>query len=139
MALELKAPQDWRIFNDIIVSLTSHGEVEDQVWDEYLSILETGQIKPILSLSADDIAGMSAVHRKRAAEAIKMHSFRTIVVMDSRATRGILTAVSWLGAKIHAFSWHNIELAIEQTSPDPDVKKNLTEIALQFRDITAKR
>jgi hypothetical protein len=51
---------------------------------------------------------MSSTQRRQAAQLAEELSLRTVVVTDDRIGRGIVTAVSWLGADIRAASWASI-------------------------------
>jgi hypothetical protein len=47
---------------------------------------------------------------------VKKRNIPVIVVTDDRMVRGLVTAVSWMGAQVDAYSWKEIEKAVQRLS-----------------------
>lgn len=132
MALQINATHTWMRVDDVLVGMTIEGEIDDAVWDKFLSDLDRDDVRVILQLTAPNSAGLSALQRKKAADIMKKKSMPAIVVTDSRMVRGILTAVSWLGAQVLGFSWSALEDAVKHTSSDVKTQSKLVTIARDF-------
>jgi len=105
------------IVQDLLISVACAGSSDGGVPSEadtakFITALETAPITRVLATSVGDIS-TSSTARKRDAEALKKRGIRTAAVTDDAMVRGIVTAVSWLGANIAAFSWANTTGALE--------------------------
>lgn len=102
----------WDIVDDVIVTRQfPNKEVPDPLWDAFIKDLKESNARHIFSLTIGS-ATLKATQRKSAADVLRDNGIPATVITDNRLTRGILTAVSWLGAKVKAFSWDEIDAAL---------------------------
>jgi hypothetical protein len=109
---------------DILINFSAGGGLSPAEFAEWLERLREPGVKNFLSCAVGPV-GMSSVQRRQAGDFAKERGIRTAVVTDDRIGRGIVTAVSWLGADIRAFSWADMEDAaafLGVHSPDERAK-----------------
>lgn len=137
--LKPDCPHDWHQYGDVIMTFTRGGEVSDALWDEFVAYIEQAQARVLLAVTSIDMATMSATQRKKGAEALKNKNLTAIVITDSRIARGILTAVSWLGADVKPIPWSSLDTALDLATKDPTVRGQLQSIAREFYSQTEQR
>ncbi len=112
----------WVVLDDMAICFTTAGDISDDVWTRFTNDVRPKNIKAILGLSYET-AVPSSTQRKQTASAIdgKMLS----AVLQSTVTRGVLTALGWLGLnlRVKAYSWKELDLAIERTAPSLESAK----------------
>ncbi|MCA9709474.1 MAG: hypothetical protein KDK70_26775 [Myxococcales bacterium] len=103
----------WKVFGGRwLVSYTKPGPINDKTWDAFVEAIENApELRMALGVSYGSV-GVNSVQRKKTADALKKKSVAVIVITDDRLTRGIVTAISWLGAKLKAFSWLEMDKAV---------------------------
>lgn len=105
------------VIGDLLLSVSTAGSedggvLSDADMKEFLRNLRHAPITKY-------VAGMygtfksSSVQRKEGSELVKSRGIATAVVTDDRIVRGFVTAMSWLGAKVSAFSWAEREAALK--------------------------
>jgi len=115
---ELNVPTDswsnltWAISGGLLMSFGQPGSVPSKRWAEFISALDSGKLTHILSMSSGDFQ-IDSVQRKSAAEIVKVRKFRSAVVVDSVVTRGVLTALGWIGVQIKSFAPSQTREALE--------------------------
>lgn len=102
----------WGTVGDLFISVTGPGVVMDQDWQQFIKELQAAPVTKYLAASLGN-AESSSTQRKQAAEVMKSKGIRTAVVTNDSMTRGIVTAVSWLGANVSAFSWAEVDKALK--------------------------
>ena len=70
--------------------------------------------------------------RKRFAELFR--HCKVSAVSDHRVTRGIITAMGWLGLQIRAASWDNLREAIDYLEPNGTTAADVQALTLKLRD-----
>lgn len=128
-------PHDWEAIDDVIVAVTAPGVIQNDRWAQFIETLQRPQTKKIFNLVRGEVT-IDAVKRKQAADAVSQGKLEVIVVTDSRITRGVLTAVSWLGANIKAFSWSDLDKAVEKAVSSATAAHRIQEIAKAFHQLT---
>ncbi|MET0591799.1 MAG: hypothetical protein ABW133_03810 [Polyangiaceae bacterium] len=114
------------IRSDVMITVQGDVPLADDDWDEYLNAVEAAPNIKAFLISADNY-GPNA--RQRA----KLQSHRTVyphpkaVVTTSMAVRGIVTATSWLGTNIRAFSPDRIDEAFDYLRTPADLRPSLLE------------
>lgn len=103
------------VVGEIMISRTLPGEIPSPVFDAFLGALRDQQI-PLIFAFTIGTATLKPTMRKAAADTMTQVGTTAVVLTDNRYTRGILTAVSWFGAKIKAYSWSDLDKAIEVAS-----------------------
>ncbi|MCX4242469.1 hypothetical protein [Paraliomyxa miuraensis] len=124
-------PHDWEIIGDTIVAITAPGQIDNDRWGKFIEALNQPNTKKVLNFVRGEVT-IDAIKRKQAADAVTACKLEVTVVTDSRLTRGVLTAVSWLGANIKAYSWSDIGKAIERVAPSAVGRSRIAEIADAF-------
>ena len=101
------AIHSWEVIGDVIVSLTTSGKVSDVQWKAWLKDLETSSVKKCIgaTLGATEL---TSIQRKLASESTRDRNVKVAAVTDEALVRGIVTAASWLGAPIRAYSWSDM-------------------------------
>ena len=89
-----------------------------------------------LACSAD--GSISSTQRKGASDAVKSRNLPVIVLTNSRITRGVVTALNWLGANIGAYSWASLNAALKSLEVDPKVEEELRAMVEQFIEARVK-
>jgi hypothetical protein len=135
MTTSTKDPHQWCRVGDVVVSFTGPGEINDLLWGRYVEALAADGVRVALAMTADDAAGLSATQRKVASDALQTRGRSAVAVTNSRITRGVITAASWLGVKVRGFSWDQLEEAIRYTAEDSEVQQQLRALAAHYRDI----
>ncbi len=105
------------VFGDVLVSVSRAGTEDKGVLNEkdmgqFLNVLRTAPIKKYLAGFHGSI-NSSSIQRKEGAELVKSRNIQTAVITDDRLVRGFVTALSWLGAKVNAFSWADVGAALK--------------------------
>lgn len=99
------------ILQDLFISISA-GTVDDETWKDYIRCLQLPAVAKHIGASVGKTE-VSSVQRKEAAEILKRRGIRVAAVTDDTLVRGLVTAISWLGANISAFSWTNARDALK--------------------------
>lgn len=138
--LQLTRPHEWHRVGDIVVTATIGGVIDDELWDSFLRFIDADGVRVLFCLTSNDVAGITAIQRKKAAEVMSRRAFSAVVLTDSRVIRGVLTAMSWLGAQFQPFRWNQIDEAARQVIDSPALHAQLVEMATQFhKEMVEKR
>jgi hypothetical protein len=122
----------WNIVGAIIITRQApEQDVSDSVWNEFLRVLESGKFRHIFSFTVGNTS-IKATQRKSAADILKREDIPATVMTDNRMTRGILTAVSWLGAKVKAFSWAELDAAMDAANVPLESRAEVKRLATEF-------
>ncbi|NVB42946.1 hypothetical protein G6O69_34310 [Pseudenhygromyxa sp. WMMC2535] len=99
----------WAFMGPVMLTCGASGDMPPRRFDEWITAMETHDFEYVLgsTIGATSISGMQ---RRRVVEALK-HRRKTVVIIDSRVMRGILTALGWLGLKVRSFSWDALDEA----------------------------
>jgi hypothetical protein len=103
------------------------------LWAKFVAAMGGDGVKLIFAMTTNDSPGITATQRKAAADVMTAKSLNSVVVTSNRLTRGILTALSWLGAKVKGFNWDTLESALELID-DPSVRNSVRELAVEFQE-----
>ncbi len=125
---------DWAVVEDILVIRALPGNISEEAWDAMLAVLSEPHIRIVYALSFG-AQGVSAAQRKATAEVMAQRDTPAIVVVESRVTRGILTAISWLGANIQSFPWTRSEDALARVGASPEALELIRDVTEKFRVI----
>jgi len=86
----------------------------DREWDESLEAMAAAQIKKLIVVLADSgQVHMSSARRKRTAEVMKTLGCKQVVLTNHSLSRGLITAMAWLGSDVRAFHPRDIAKAKE--------------------------
>ncbi|HLT38655.1 MAG TPA: hypothetical protein VK034_20345, partial [Enhygromyxa sp.] len=107
-------PHAWVVVGDMVISATQEGFVPEHVWIPFVADLSAPTTKRVLGLAIGSIT-IHSKQRRSAAQA--MHDKRVAAVVGSSVARGIATALGWMGLKLRAFDWDNLEGALSYLEP----------------------
>lgn len=130
-----KQPHVWELFDDIMVTQTVPGPITDELYiNQFVGDLKASNARVIFSVSMGSTP-LTATQRKAAADVMRDKQLMAVVVTDSRMTRGVITAVSWLGANAKAFGWEDADLAkaVQATGASTELQARLLEVSKAFR------
>lgn len=124
----------WECVGDVVVSLALPGEVDDAAWSGFPNDVKTKKARAILAFAAGKNS-LTATQRKVAADVLKAQQVLGIVITDSALTRGLVTAVSWLGANAKAFSWGDLEAALRLLQMPKETERRVRDIIADFEKL----
>jgi hypothetical protein len=129
-----KATLQWTIIDDIAISCSTDGEVPSNAWRAYMADLTGKRVRKILSLAIGQTS-LTSVQRKEAADIAKSQKVASAVVTDDRLVRGMLTALSWLGVDVKAYSWDQLSDALDHLAvPQGVQRQRVMAAAHELRD-----
>lgn len=122
---------EWEVVGDVIATRTS-GAMPQDPWEGFMQDLVNHDVRRIFSLVVGP-ATITAGQRKHGAETFKARNIEAVVVTDHRLTRGIITALSWLGVNIKGYSWADLDSALAYVSRSAEQRLTLERIAVRCR------
>ncbi|HEX2567920.1 MAG TPA: hypothetical protein VH877_00090 [Polyangia bacterium] len=102
----------WEVVEDVMVTFATPGEIDNQALTAWTKDIKTKPVTKLLGANVGAVEANSA-QRKLAVDTVKGKNVPVAIVSDQALTRGIVTAASWLGANIRAFSWSELREATE--------------------------
>ena len=129
---QLTRPHEWHRVGDVVVTATIGGHIDDQLWDSFLQFIDTNDTRILFCLTNNDVSTITSIQRKKAADVLSRRAFAAVVLTDSRVIRGVLTAMSWLGAQFRPYRWTQIEDAARIVVADPAEQRQLVDLANEF-------
>jgi hypothetical protein len=100
----------WTVVDDVFITFTM-GTFDASLWDPFVEDLKRKQFSKMLCTSLGKVE-VTSLQRKAAAEAVKVKGTELAVVTDEAIVRGLVTAASWVGVKVKAFSWADLDKAL---------------------------
>jgi hypothetical protein len=100
----------WKHIGGVVAAFTSEGVMPDDAWDAMCRDLATLPIKGYIGTTTGPVE-VSSRQRKLGVDTKSARDLPTAVVSESRVIIGLVTAASWLGAKIKAFAWKDLHAA----------------------------
>lgn len=122
----------WLIIDDLFISFATNGTVEDKEWGLFLEDLQSKPVKRYLAVSVGTLQ-LTSLQRKQVAEVVTRRSIPIAAVTDERLVRGVVTAISWLGANIKAFSWAEMQDALVYLGLRPSIAAQVTGAVLKIK------
>lgn len=122
----------WQREDHVMLVCAGPGTMPDDIWAKYISDFTAWPVTRVLGLNLGTLS-MTSVQRKQASDTTKSKGVAPVVVTDDRITRGLITAMSWLGADIKAFPWTEISAAIRALGLDTDLERRVTSKAQELR------
>lgn len=122
----------WTVEDEVMVVVSGEGVMPADKWAEHMRDLANDPITKVLGLNLGTVQ-LTSVQRKQASDIAKERGLSSIIVSDSAMTRGIITAVSWLGANIRAFPWADFDGAIKALRLSSDGERRVAARATELR------
>lgn len=126
-----KLHHEWEIVGNVMVTRTS-GEIPNALWQPFIAELVSAEAAKIFSLVVGP-ANINAAQRRNGAETFKSRGIQATVIVDNTMTRGVLTALSWLGVGIKGFAWSELDNAFRHLAPAKHDEDVLRAIAARCR------
>lgn len=125
------------VIDDLLVSVSRAGSEDKGVLNAkdmayFLELLRTAPITTYLACFHGSF-NSSSVQRKEGADIVKSRNLSVAVVTDDRLVRGVVTALSWLGAKVSAFSWADVATAVEHVGGEGERASRILGTINKFR------
>jgi hypothetical protein len=127
-----KANFEWVILGDLAVSCTSRGDMPNERWNEYLKELRAYRVSKVLGTAVGSLS-LTSAQRKQASEVMEELNITSAGVTDESIVRGFVTALSWVGVNIKAFSWAELRQAIAYLQVPPSVAERAFQAAHELR------
>ncbi len=121
----------WAIAGDVLIAFNRPQPIPDDVFEVFLKSIPTYQFTKLLATSTGP-AHVNSSQRKHFAETFRQAKVAT--VSDHRITRGIITAMGWLGLQIRAFGWDRLRDAIEFLDPQGVTASEVHAVTLKLRE-----
>ena len=110
------------IVDGVLIAVhTAYGPTDDE-WRSYLHLYESHQQLVRANLVVTRGGGPNAKQREAMSKLKNLRAFATAVVSDSVVARGIVTAISWIGKPIRAFTPSETDLAFEYLGVATDTR-----------------
>jgi len=119
-------------FEHVAIHIATEGIATEDSMQQWFEHLRQPGIKSHFS-AADGLLELTPVQRRACADLAKGLGIRSAVVTNSLIGRGIVTAVSWMGADISAFSWDNIDKAAEFLRVEESKRAAMAEVVMRAR------
>lgn len=123
----------WEPVDEVMVTRTKPGQIPDDEMDAFIADLRSNKRIKVVFAVVSGTVSITAVQRKAVAEVLKSRSIRAVVLTDAAVTRGIITAISWLGGNMKGFGWSEVDKALDYTNASPSAKDRLRTIAAEFK------
>ncbi len=102
------ATNNWVFLGPLVISFNQVGRLNPARWTQFLDEVKAGNCTHCLGTGLGAIE-VNSVQRREAASVLK--DMKVAVVSDHVVSRGIVTALGWLGLDIKSFSWEQVEAA----------------------------
>jgi hypothetical protein len=122
----------WVFADKLMITFSGEGTVTDIRLDELVKEALANKIEFVLGTGIGR-GSMSSTQRKKSAEVFRGLT-RIATVYDDRLTRGIVTALGWLGLNIRSYDWTDLTAAIDYLNVPGLDKEDISRFALRLRD-----
>jgi hypothetical protein len=130
---ELQCQLTWVMVGDLVVSLATPGNVPQDALDRFLQDINAKQTKKYLA-AVVGAAQLNGIQRKQVSEVYRRLGLQVAVLADEMLTRGIVTALGWLGVNIKAFSWRDIRAALQYLGIDEKSEAQILQAVSRLRE-----
>jgi hypothetical protein len=120
----MKAIHKWVFVGDMVITFSTAGELNDDEWTNFINDIKNKQVARYLATNIGTIE-VNSVQRKKFVDVSKLKPFPVAVVTDERLVRGLVTAISWFGVNVEAFSWKDLQNAIRHLGVDPTAEQDV--------------
>ncbi len=99
----------WGFHGSLLVTFASAGTIEPERFDEWIAAIRAHKVEFVLG-AATGANTITGAQRRQVTEVFGGLT-RISVVVDNRVTRGIFTALGWLGLNLKCHPWTEIDQA----------------------------
>lgn len=122
----------WVFADRLMITFSGDGTVTDARLDELVRDALAHKIEFVLGTGIGR-GTMSSTQRKKSAEVFRGLT-RIATVYDDRLTRGIVTALGWLGLNIRSFDWSDLQGALDYLNAPGLDKQEISRFVIRLRD-----
>jgi len=115
----------------LVISFNQAGHLSQDRWDQFIAEIEERPVTHCLGTGLGAIE-VNSVQRRQAAAALR--GLKVAVVSDHAVSRGIVTALGWLGLDIKSFSWGALEEAVRFLDVPGLSVEEIAQAAIELRD-----
>ena len=133
---EFNVPKDgrsnfnWALLGELLISFGMPGQISQERFKEFLDTISNR--KPLYLLAVSTGAStINSVQRKTGAEVVKVSGIKIAVVLDNAITRGLITALGWLGLPMKSCA--NEIQALEYLAPQGIEPSKVLEIVAKLK------
>ena len=126
----------WVKDGDVMIGVNTTGKISDEDWSAFMAEFGASDYKIYMGFSLG-ILEVSSAQRKQSAAAIRENGTSVIVITDEVLVRGIVTAVSWLGANVKSFPWRDVDRALQYADLEDHKTKILAQVDSLRDEVTA--
>ncbi|MBK8257272.1 MAG: STAS/SEC14 domain-containing protein [Polyangiaceae bacterium] len=130
-----QASFSWRILGDVAVSFASEGQIRDADWNPFVKELSDKPVRKYVSATLSNLE-VNSVQRKAIIDVLRAKNISVAVVTDDKLVIGMVTAASWFGANVKAFSWANLDAALRHLSIADSMLQQITQTISTLRTKT---
>jgi hypothetical protein len=123
----------WVLVDDVMVTFATPGEIDNQSLTAWTKDIKSKPVAKLLGANIGVVEANSA-QRKLAADTVRSKNVPVAIVSDQALTRGVVTAASWLGANIRAFSWSQLREATLFLDIHPPLQDKVIDALMKLRD-----
>ena len=107
----------WVKIGNLMIAVNTAGNISDERWARFIEDFGAEGHGGYLGGSLG-ILEVSSAQRKSAAKAMRERGFPVSILTDDVLVRGVVTAVSWLGANAKSYPWSQLDLALQRLDVD---------------------
>ena len=127
----------FEVVDDLLISFQTAGPAPDGMWDEFVKQLKKPEVKKFLGTTMG-AAEVNSVQRKNAANVFKVRKIPVVIVTESSLVRGLVTAVSWLGADVKAFDWVDLRKGLNYLNVGGSQQEQAVETTVRLKATYAR-
>lgn len=132
MATPKKAVHRFEVVGEVLISFSMDGVISVDSMNLVFDQLRSGKIKTFLATDQGGVE-VTSIQRAESAKIVKEMGISIVIITDERIIRGVVTAMSWLGANIKAFSWSDIDKAVTHLQVGADEADRIRKTIFKLR------
>lgn len=121
----------WTRYGKLMIVYAEPGDVPAHRFDAWIADIEAYKF-PFVIGAAGGGASITGKQRRRVIEAFG-NERNVVVLVDDRLTRGIFTALSWLGLNVRCYPWLQMHEAIEYLELPELTTAEVAEMVVELR------
>jgi hypothetical protein len=122
----------WVIEGNLMIVCSSAGEMPPERWTAFMDDLKSRPINRCLGLNLGTVS-MTSVQRSEAGEIVKQKGIHSAVVTDDKLVRGIITAISWFGGSVRAYTWSELKEAVKYLKVPDHSEERVVAMSVELR------
>lgn len=120
---------------EVAVSFASEGQIRDADWSPFVKELSDKPVRKYVSATLSNLE-VNSLQRKAIIDVLRAKNISVAVVTDDKLVIGMVTAASWFGANVKAFSWANLDAALRHLNIADNMLTQVTQTISMLRTKT---